>query len=65
MSTMRDICVLVKYSRKQGNILGRMPENFEGNFDPDTDKFSAREKLCPTRWTLRAFVFKRSLTTVC
>ena len=37
MSTVREICVFVKYSPKRENILGRMQENF----DPDTDKFSA------------------------
>ena len=40
---------LVKYSRE--NILGRMQENFEENFDPDIKTFSAVEKLRPTRWT--------------
>ena len=32
-----------------------MQENFERNFDLDTDKFSALEKLCTTRWTVRAW----------
>ena len=41
MSTVREICVFVKYSPKRENILGRMQENFEENFDPDTHKFSA------------------------
>ena len=49
MSTMREICVLVKYSPKRENILERMQENFERNFDPDTYKFSALDKLRPTR----------------
>ena len=48
VSTLREVCVLVKYSPKRENILGRMQENFEGNFDPDTDKSSALQKLCPT-----------------
>ena len=49
MGDVRVICALVKYSPKRENILGRMQEKFEGNFDPDTDRFSALEKLCPTR----------------
>ena len=42
-------------------FLGRKKEFFKGNFDLDTDKFSVLDKLCPTRWTARAIVFKRSV----
>ena len=49
MSTVREIYFLVKYSPKRENILRRMQENFEGNFDPDTDKFLALDNLCPTQ----------------
>ena len=52
MSIVREICVLVNYSPKWGNISGKMQENFQGKFDPDTTKFSTPEKLCPTRWTV-------------
>ena len=65
MSTVREICVLVKYSPKRENILGRMQENFEGYFDPDTDKFSAVEKLCPTRCTVRASYFQKIIDNYC
>ena len=41
----------------------RMQETFEGNFDLDTDKFLALDKLCPTCWTVRVSYLKRSLTT--
>lgn len=44
MSIVREICVLIKYSPKREEILGRMQEKFEGNFDSDTDKFSLLEK---------------------
>ena len=65
MSTVREICVIVKYSPKPENILGRMPENFEGNFGPDTEKFWAPEKLCPTRWTVRASCFQKIIGNYC
>ena len=42
---MAEICVLVKSSPKWENILERMQRNFEGNLDPDTDKYSALDKL--------------------
>ena len=57
MSTVRDICVLVHYSPKWENVFGRMQENFKGNFDPETDKFLALDKLCPACWTVRASCF--------
>ena len=38
-----------------------MKEFFKGNFDLDIDKFSVLDKLCPTRWTAHAIVFKRSV----
>ena len=65
MSTVREISVLVKYSPKRENILGRMQENFEGSFDPDSDKFSALEKLCPTRWTVRVSCFQKIIDNCC
>ena len=65
MSTVREISVLVKYSPKRENILGRMQENFEGSFDPDSDKFSALEKLCPTRWTVRVSYFQKIIDNCC
>ena len=65
MSTLREICVLVKYSPKRENILGRMQENFEGNVDPDTDKYSALEKLCPTRWTVHASCLQEIIDNYC
>ena len=65
MSTVREICVLVKYSPKRGYILGRMQENFEGNFDPDTAKLLVLDKLCPTHWTVRASCFQKIIGNYC
>ena len=65
INTEREICVLVKYSPKRENNLGRMQENFEGNFDPDTEKFPALEKLCPTRWTVLASCFQKIIDNYC
>ena len=65
MSTVRKIYFLVKYSPKRENILERMQENFEGNFDPDTDKFLALDNLCPTRWTVRASCFQKIIGNYC
>ena len=42
-----------------------MQENSEGNFDPDTDKFSALEKLRPTSWTVRASYFQKIIDNYC
>ena len=65
ISTMREICVLVKYSLKRGNISWRMQKSFEGNADPDTDKFLTLEKLCPTPWTVRASCFQKIIDNYC
>ena len=65
MSTVREIFVLVKYSPKQENILERMQENFEGNFDPDTVKISVLETLCPTLWTVRGSCFQKIIDNHC
>ena len=66
MITARKICVFIKCSLKREKILERMQENFEGNFDPDTDKFLALEKLPPTLWNVRASCFQKASTaTVC
>ena len=46
-------------------LLGRMQENFEGNFDSDTERFRALEKFCPTRWTVRASCFQKIINNYC
>ena len=65
MITVRKICVFIKCSLKREKILERMQENFEGNFDPDTDKFLALEKLRSTLWNVRASCFQKSIDNYC
>ena len=54
-----------KCSTKQENILERMQETFQVNFDPDTEKFLALEKLRPTRWTVRVSCFQKMIDNYC
>ena len=42
-----------------------MQENVEKNLYPGTDKSSALEKLCPTRWTVRASCFQKMIDNYC
>ena len=42
-----------------------MQENFEGNFDPDTDNFSELEKLCPTHWAVHPSCFQKIIDNYC
>ena len=53
------------HSPKRENVSGKTQENFEGNFDPDTDKFLALEKLRPTLWNVRASCFQKSIDNYC
>ena len=64
MSTASEICLRVKYSPERENILGRMQESVERNFDLDNNKFSTLEKLCPTRWTVPASCFQKITTAI-
>ena len=60
MSTVAEICVLIKYSPKRENLLGRIRENIEGEFtNMDDIKYSTIGKLCVTRWTVRATCFQK------
>ena len=59
MGTVGEICVLVKYSPKGEKMLGRIRENIEGEFFDDNNKYSALDKLCVTRWTVRASCFQK------
>ena len=65
MSKATEICILVKYSQKRENILRRMKEKSEGNFDPDPYKILALEKFCPTRCTVRASCFQKIIENYC
>ena len=62
MGTVGEICVLVRYSPKGEQILGSKVENIEGEYQessrPDNQKL---DKLCVTRWTIRAKRLKKIL----
>ncbi|XP_057290813.1 zinc finger MYM-type protein 1-like [Hydractinia symbiolongicarpus] len=58
MGTAGEICVLVKYSPKRENMLGKLTANVEGTLG--TDKHAGKlDKLSTTRWTIRANCFKK------
>ena len=42
-----------------------MQRNFEGNFDPDTDKYSALDKLWTTHRTVWASCFQKIIDNYC
>ena len=56
LETVREICTLVKYSPKREKLLGSIQENIETD-----EKFSTLDKLCPTRWTVRAACYYKLL----
>ena len=62
---MAEICVLVKCLPKRENILERMQRNFQGNLDPDTDKYSALDKLWTTHRTVWASCFQKIIDNYC
>jgi len=55
MGTAGEICVLIKYSPKREKILGSIDETEE------TEKHATLDKLCTTRWTVRASCFNKIL----
>ena len=61
MGTISDICILVKYSPKQEKMLSKITNNIEEKFDKETTNQQASKlnKLCVTRWTVRAECFKK------
>lgn len=61
MGTVGEICVLVKYSPKREKILGAIMENIEGEFEELRPGYQKLDKLCVTRWTVRAKCFKKIL----
>ena len=62
MGTVGKICVLVKYSPKQEKMLGSVVENMEGEVE-ESSRSSGQNfnKLCLTRWTIKAKCFKKIL----
>ena len=62
MGTAGEICILVKYSPKREKILGSLYEITEGELnDIDKDNHTSLDKLCATRWTVRASCFNKIL----
>ena len=62
MGTVGKICVLVKYSLKREKMLRSIVENKEGEFHKSCRSVNQNlDKLCVTRWTIRAECFKKIL----
>ena len=62
MGTAGEICILVKYSPKREKILGSLYEITEGELDDtDKDNHTSLDKLCATRWMVRASCFNKIL----
>ena len=59
MGTVGEIWVLVKNSPKREKMLGKLTENVEGIFDPDEQQATKLDKLCVTKWTVRATCLKK------
>ena len=60
MGTGREIIVLIKYSPKRENLLGKIKEQTDCNEEVEI-KANLISKLSETRWTVRAECFKRIL----
>ena len=61
MGTTGEVCILVKFSPKREKMLGKITDNIEGTFDEETinEQASKLDKLCITRWTIRAICFRK------
>ena len=60
MGAAREIIVLIKYSPKRENLLGKIKGQIECNEEVDF-KANSRSKLSETRWTVRPECFKNFL----
>ena len=56
MAIVGEVCVLIKYSPKRENLLGKIYEYIESE---DSQPLKKLKKLSTTRWTVRAECFKR------
>ena len=62
MTTLGEICVLVKYSPKLEKIQGIIVENIEGEFEESSRSDNQKlDKPWVTRWTIRAKYFRKIL----
>ena len=63
MSTVGEICVLVKHSPKREKILGSLDKNIEGEMSETEETEKERpvslSKLCRAQWTVRASCFNK------
>ena len=58
MGTIGEITVLIKFSPKREKMLGSLTDNVEGVEETDS-KGASLDKLCETRWTVRANCFQK------
>ena len=62
IGTVGEIRVLVKYLPKREKMLGSIVQNREGEFEISSRSDNQKlDKLCVTRWTIRAKCFKKIL----
>ena len=57
LDTVQEICILIKYSPKREKLLGNIQGNIEREYQTTT-----LDKLCPTRWTVRAGCYRKIVT---
>ena len=64
MGTVGEITVLVNFSSMTEKLLGLLIENFEGVEENKiiSNKEKSLDKLCATRWTVRARCFRKFIT---
>ena len=60
MGTVGEICILVKYSPKREQLLGKLSENIEGEVKEISGSTPGKlDKLSVSRWTIRAGCFQK------
>ena len=68
IGTVDEICILIKFSPKRENILGEIQQNVEGNFSDNPEDLHSRHtslnKLCRTRWIVRAKCYKKIIDNI-
>lgn len=53
MGTVSELTILIKFSPKRERLLGDIQANIEG-VEEDLSRVITMDKLCPTRWTVKA-----------
>ena len=61
METVDEICILIKYSPKREKLLGEIKDNIINENDQieETENSASIDKLCLTKWTVRAKCYKK------